>query len=187
MIITVLWEDQRGAEVKGFGPHDLLLACLADDTGGPRDTLKRLVESHPKKGNGNVRAALQRNLAGLSASGPVFAVIDRDKIRQLWRYPGPPPPDCKPGIAEPFRLDAPGDYDLVFLVDNMESLVAAARNALAVPHPSTKPNPDERDRLLARAAWGARDVRAAIRGSCTSFDRLVARIVRRLNERAGGV
>jgi hypothetical protein len=30
MIITVLWEDQRGAEAKGFGPHELLLSCVAD-------------------------------------------------------------------------------------------------------------------------------------------------------------
>ena len=30
MRITVLWEDSRGVETKGFGPHDLLLACIAD-------------------------------------------------------------------------------------------------------------------------------------------------------------
>jgi hypothetical protein len=36
MRITVLWEDSRGVETKGFGPHALLLACLADKLGRER-------------------------------------------------------------------------------------------------------------------------------------------------------
>jgi hypothetical protein len=176
MIITVLWEDQRGAEAKGFGPHELMLSCVADELNCARDTLKDLIKSHPKKGNANVRAAIQRDIVRLADTGPVFAVVDRDKIRQLWKAPNRPA-DCMSSVGQQFRQDAPGDYDLVFLVDNVESLIKAACAAFGDSYPDSKPGPDLRDRLLGRAAWApSQSPRSAIRTQCPSFNRLVGRL-----------
>src|SRR5688572_20489274 len=132
MIITVLWEDQRGVEVKRFGPHELLVACLTDELGY---FPKRLVASHPKKGNGNVRLALSKDFARLAKSGPVLAVLDRDKIRDLWRAQRPS--DCMTSISQTFRQDVPGNYDLVFLVSNVETLIEVACTALGERAPQT--------------------------------------------------
>ena len=188
MMITVLWEDQRGAEAKGFGPHELLLSCVADELNCARNTLKDLIESHPKKGNANLRSAIQRDIVRLADAGPVFAVVDRDKVRQLWKAPSQPA-DCMSSIGHRFRQDAPGDYDLVFLVDNVESLIEAACAALGEPYPDSKPGPDLRDRLLGRAAWASsQTLRRAIQTQCPSFSRLVGRLAARvdaLNESTG--
>jgi hypothetical protein len=175
MIVTVLWEDQRGGEVKGFGPHELLMASLADDLGIRPWEVGRLVQSHPKKGNANVRKALQKDIGKLGGTR-VFAVLDRDKVRELWKSRGPMPVDCNAGIRDRFRTDAPGDYDLVFLVQNVESLLGAASAALGIDKLRSKPNPDERDRLLLRCTGPNATVRGQIRENCQSFDRLVRRV-----------
>ncbi|MEX1368630.1 MAG: hypothetical protein AB1Z98_36215, partial [Nannocystaceae bacterium] len=98
MQVTVLWEDQRGMQARGFGPHELLVACLADDLGIDRQQLKSFVSSHPKKGVTKVRAALVRDLPRLSTSGPVVAVVDRDKALDLWRGSKASMPTCMSGI-----------------------------------------------------------------------------------------
>ncbi|CAN0509378.1 unnamed protein product, partial [Phaeothamnion confervicola] len=148
-IVTVLWEDQRGVSVKSFGPDVLLKACVADIRGVET---KHLITAIPKKGVGNVLKALENDLRRLSNSGPVFAVIDRDQIRNSWQ---PAPPDCMTGLKERIKDKAPGNYDIVFLVENIETLVAACCEALGLSRPTTKPNPDARDRILQRAAWGS--------------------------------
>jgi hypothetical protein len=187
MIVTVLWEDQRGTETKGFGPHELLIACLTDELTITRERLVGLLKCHPKKGNGNVRAALQRDLDRLSKSGPVVAVVDRDKIRDLWKPSGEQPPDCIAGIASRFRSDAPGDYELVLLVDNVEDLVRAACTARRVDVPTAKPTPDERDRILARCAWDLPHARSDLRNSMPSFDRLVKQVAQALRRSSDNI
>jgi hypothetical protein len=99
----------------------------------------------------------------------VFAVVDRDKIHGLWKKD--PPTNCMSGIAAQFRLDVAGDFDLIFLEDNVETLLALARNEEI----RGKPGPDERDRVLNRAAHDS-DSRNRIRAKCASFNRLVLRI-----------
>lgn len=69
----------------GFGPHALLLACLVDKLGVTRNDLDRVVVSAPKKGNGNVVRELKERLEKLAKSGPVVAVLDRDRIADLWK------------------------------------------------------------------------------------------------------
>lgn len=175
MIVTVLWEDQRGVAAKGFAPHELLLACLADDLEIDRESLKRSVESHPQKGVGNVRRSLERNILRLTKSGPVIAVVDRDQIHALWP-PKPPPPSCMSGVMARFRRDTPGAYDLVFLVRNMETLIDCTCRAIGRGSPPGKPSPDQRDQLLMPAVWGVSSVRHTIRETCPSFDRIVKRV-----------
>lgn len=180
MIVTVLWEDQRGVEARGFGPHDLLLACVADELGIDYKRLRDQVTSSPKKGVSKVRTELQRNFRRLANSGPVIAVVDRDKVIDLWKH-SMPPSDCMSGITARFRKDAAGDYDLIFLVRNMETLIEAVCRAMRQDTPSRKPTPDQRDRILRRAVWGGTpEVRAAIRRDCPSFARIVTRVARAL-------
>jgi hypothetical protein len=178
MIVTVLWEDQRGQQAKSFGPHELVISSVADDLCDDlndfhlkRAFLSRIVVGHPKKGNGSVLAALRRDLEAFS--GPVVAVLDRDKAHKLWSHLHPSPSNCMQGIRRQFRIEAPGEYDLVFLINNVEDLVNAALQVMSKPPLMYKPDPDERDRILGEAVWGSRDVRAAIRVLCPSFDRIV--------------
>lgn len=107
MIVTVLWEDARGGQVKGFGPHELLIACLADDLGSPRWRLEKLVASVPKKGKERVHEALVQDRQRLLDRGPLFGVVDRDRVREIWR--ADQPADCMMGIKERFLKDAPGE------------------------------------------------------------------------------
>lgn len=174
----MLWEDRRGVQTKGFGPHELLLACLVDDLGADRNALKECIQSHPRKGNGSLRKALIHEIDRFP--GPVIAVVDRDQLHDLWP-PTPSPPTCTSGLATRFRQDAPGDYDLVLFERNMESLVEAVCGVLGRALPPSKPRPDQRDQLLLPAVWAAPPVRHAIRANCPSFDRIVIRIARLLH------
>jgi hypothetical protein len=180
MIISVLWEDQYGAAPRNFGPHVLLVACVADARRCDRSLVQRFVIPNPRKGNAGVREALQEDGARLFDDGPVFAVLDRDKVRELWKLPGPMPPECMSAIAERFRQDAPGDYDLVFLVDNVESLLRASASILEQEAPKHKPTPNERDRILARLAWSDAAKRGRLLELCPSFERLVTRVAAQL-------
>lgn len=99
MIVTVLWEDQRGEQAKKFGPHELLLSSVADDLSESesdqpqrRATLDKRIFGIPKKGDGNVRKALQKDLGKFR--GPVIAVMDRDQVHRLWIDKQPPPSNC---------------------------------------------------------------------------------------------
>jgi hypothetical protein len=175
MFVTVLWEDQRATMSKGFGPHELLLSCLEDDSVGTREVLKNAVIPLPKKGNGNVLKELRSNGARLVGLGPLVAVFDRDQAHALWGKT-PAVPDCMSGIKERLAKDAPGPYEVIFLIENTESLLHAVVEALRELSQASKPNPDQRDRLLGRAAWGSPEQRTEIRRLCPSFDRLVLRV-----------
>ena len=177
MRITVLWEDSRGVETKGFGPHVLLLACVADRLGRERRDLEGLVKSVAKKGVGNVIKELQTNLAKLTKAGRVFAVIDRDKAREIWK-PALLPADCMSAIRMRIaKAVGSSEYELVFLVQNMESLIDACDEGARTKLQRYKPTPDQRDRILGRAAWeGSPAPRASVLSACPSFKRLVDRV-----------
>lgn len=162
---------------KGFGPHTLLVSCLADDLGSEieRWRIERSVKPIPTKGNGNVVKKLQKDGDRLRKSGPVVAVIDKDKVGDLLTRAGSPAPGCIGGSVDGFHDKAPGDYELVLLVENVESLVSAALEALGEEPSREKPNPDERDRTLKRVD-GTPSYRRAVRDKVPSFDRLVRRV-----------
>lgn len=185
MKITVLWEDQRGGTIKGFGPHELLVSCVADELSRVRDEIKKLIVSVPKKGNGNVVQALQRELDRLRNLGPVCAVLDRDQAVNLWPA-GSRPAACLSGVRAAVAQLAPGRYELVLLDANVETLVLACCEAIGDSAPASKPSPDERDRILARVVWGAASARATVRGAVPSFDRLVRWVARNVPVTAPG-
>lgn len=172
MKITVLWEDKRGGIIQGFGPHDLLVSCVADDLQCAPEALKGTVVPVPKKGNGNVMRALEQDLDKLRRSGPVCAVLDRDKAPELWPA-GQRPPACLSGIRTAVSERARGDYELVLLIENMETLVEACCRAMMTDMPRAKPSPDTRDQILRKLVWSEPESRTNVRNAVPSFDRLV--------------
>lgn len=177
MIITVLWEDARGVVSSGFGPHELLVSCVADEIGCPRAVPGRIIRSVPKKGNGNVLRTLLRDLDGrLARHGPVLAVFDQDRVRELWPE-GARPTNCYTAIHAAFEEKAPGSYLLLLIERNTETLIEAACRVLRIPVPSSKPSPDQRDLPLIRIAREAdRSRRDDLRGMVPSYDRIVRRV-----------
>ena len=181
MKITVLWEDQRGGQQKGFGPHDLLAACVADRLAINVGQIRPYLLSVPKKGNGNlVRRALACDLDRLPKTGPVFAVLDRDKVEELWK-PDERPANCMAALRQRIVQEAPGSYDLVFLVENVESLVEDCCVTLRLAPGRRKPTPEGRDAILARAVWSADpSQRGRILDRRPSFKRLVGRVAEQM-------
>lgn len=179
MIVTVLWEDQRGVSSKGFGPHELLLSAVAKELNTERHKIARAVAPVPKKGNGNVLQALKHDLSRLTNSGPVVAVFDWDKLRDLFKKPGTPAPECKRGLADLIRAEAAipqgATAELVFLIENVESLTSLLCNN--TNSNAKKPTPDERDRILLKAAWEPA-LCQKVRVECASFDRLVKHVAK---------
>jgi hypothetical protein len=172
MIVTVLWEDSHGVGVKGFGPHELLVTYVAKELGWDRPAVSRIVRSLARNGVGNVRRALKNDLSKLTRSGPVVAVIDVDKAHKLWS-PGVVPASCKSAMNKRIHQEVEGDFDLVFLEQNMESLLNACDPA-GLARLGRKPTPFERDQILGRAASGnpATPMNSVLEG-CPSFARLV--------------
>jgi hypothetical protein len=177
MIVTVLWEDCRGVVRKGFGAHELLVACVAEELHSARRDIARVIQSLPKKGAGNVIAELRGRLHLLANRGPVFAVLDLDKAREIWK---PRVAACKAAIRDRIKMEVSGSYELVLLERNMESLVdvcdPSARKRLG-----DKPNPDARDRILEKASSTSPAMpRATVLANCPSFSRLVKRVAAKL-------
>jgi hypothetical protein len=169
--VTIWWEDRlNSSRPKLFGPNQVLVACVADELGRSYSEVKNSIDGHPKKGAGQLTTGLQRDLPGLGI-WPLGVVFDRDKVLDLWRD-GDRPAACMSGICEAIRARAPGDYVIVLLRDNMETLVNAAGTVLGLA--SVRKSRDERDRILQRLAFdGTFEQRRRLREKVVDFDRLV--------------
>jgi hypothetical protein len=183
MRITVLWEDQRSVRARGFGPHVLLVACLSDELGrGRRKSIERVLNPVPKKGAAKLLKALREDGRRMSRHGPVFAVVDRDKATSALKREQRPKLNCLLAVRTKLEESVSGDYDFVLLVENAETLVSEACRSLGEDVFPKKPNPEERDGVLGRIAWGKRQLRDEVRKSVPSFDRLVLRVGSRLRD-----
>lgn len=172
MIVTVLWEDRRGGVVTGFGPHELLLACVRDDLRlGPEAI--RHIKGLPCKGNGGLKKQL--SVVARRSHGPVVGVFDWDEVDRLW---SPPPPRCKAEIKAKLHGEVAHPVVLVFLEQNVESLLAVACEVLGRDEPVAKPTPDQRDRLLAplHCHGSSAEPRRRLREKSPSFDYLVRKV-----------
>lgn len=182
MKVSIIWEDRLGVETKSFGPHEVLISGVALETGAPRKELAKLLQPVPKKGNGNVKRALASDYTKLGRLGPVIAVLDRDKAHQLWTDV----PRCISGIKERCRTDAPGEYDLILVEDNTESILDAIRRVsptTPLSDDGAKPTPEERDQICNRFAWDPDQRRfEELYEVCPSFRYLVKRVSLRLRE-----
>lgn len=170
MIATILYEDRLAAVAKGFGPHELLISCLADDTGGARVELKRAFQAVPCKGDGSLKAKLARDRIRLLNQGPLCAVFDHDRVRACFALPDAA---CKTSVLEEIRRCFSDRFGIVLMVENVEDLLRACREAQGMPPFQGKPTPNERDAICCAAAWADVTVRKRIRERMPSFDRLV--------------
>ncbi len=171
MLITVFWEDQRGAQPKAFGPDALLLACLPDETGLDRWALSKDVIAIPKKGDTKLRTALERDAGRVADCGPVVFVFDHDHVRRLF---GLAATACKRDVLAAAKGLCRMDCAVVLLEDNVEDLLGACLRAEGKSELASKPNPNERDRVFQRIAKPERrPERDRVRAEVASFDRLV--------------
>jgi hypothetical protein len=176
-IVTVLYEDQSAARPTNYGPHILLLACVADARGEELWSLRGRVDGIPKKGDTKLRTALRDDGDLLATRGPLVAMFDDDRVRRCYDLPKGA---CKREVLDAACREATGSPSVVLLHRNMEDVVKAACAALHRTAPAAKPGPEERDRILHRAASAERNVRDAILVAVPSFARLVETVDRLL-------
>lgn len=176
-MITVLYEDELArAEPKRFGPHVLLIACLEDDLKTSRRDLEDVIKAVPKKGDGNLRIALRRDIG---RQGPAVALFDHDRCRAAF---GLQKSACKSQVLAAAQELAPS-VRLVLLEQNVESLIATACRVMGDSVPISKPTPLQRDEILQKLAWLDAKLRLKLRRELQSFDRLVQRVLEVVPER----
>ncbi len=145
---VILYEDAAAGQPVAFGPHRLVMQCLADRLGQPAWDLGRVVLGQPKKGNTQVRRAC-RDGRLYDASRIVIAVYDDDQVRRML---GLPAGTCTRKIGDALRTESPaaGRLRVVLLQRNMEALVRVVRECRGLTSPGVrKPSPTERDQVLA--------------------------------------
>jgi hypothetical protein len=169
-IVTVLYEDQCDVKPTNYGPHILLLACVADARGGDAWALRAWVKAIPKNGDSKLRTALHDEGELIALAGPLVAMFDEDRVRRCY---GLPKDTCKRDVLGAIDGEATGSPRVVLLQRNMEDVVNAACTAMGHPVPARKPRPEERDRILLRAAMQGRGARDEVLQKVPSFARLV--------------
>jgi hypothetical protein len=170
----VLYEDEQVKGTRTYGPHMLLLACVADRVGGSSWELRASIDARPKKGDGNLKKVLDENGADLANAGPLFALFDHDKVRACY---GLAQEACKRDLLQAIRAHTKGAPTVVLLEQNMEDLVNACCTAMGLPRPNAKPKPLQRDQIVQRAAAAQATVRAEILATMPSFKRLVEAVL----------
>lgn len=169
--VTVVYEDSsaRSVLVRDYGLHKLVVACLVDDLGLPHHEVAAHVLPHPANGNDKALRKWQGDLIP-----PVVALVDDDRLTDLLDLTADA---CKRQILQAIEtryVSVASDRVLVLLHRNVESVVSAAAAALGLEIPPK--SPEERDRVLRRAAADAA-ARAAVRASCEgTFARLLAKV-----------
>lgn len=169
-ILTVLYEDSLASKPTNYGPHSLLLACVADRLGWVRwdKRLTTTVLASPKKGDSKLQAALTNDARRLADAGGVAVVFDLDRVRDCFGLPGT---SCIVAVLDAIVKSAAVPVRVVLLDRNTETLVAACATALGLPSPPKVPR--ERDRILNNAADVDVSVREKILADCETFKRLV--------------
>lgn len=177
-MLIVLYEDQLAPQQKRFGPHELLIACLADD--GVVSVRERL-DPRPCKGAEKVVAFLTSpRLADRLAGDTLLAVFDGDRL-----------PFTALGLARSASVAeftatlkdrCPAAGLRVFVLErNLEDLLRAAQGCER--RPDSDPQYQraisqkkllDRDIILNRIAQSpVREVRDCVRERMPSFEGLV--------------
>lgn len=106
----VFYEDEAAAEIKEFGAHLLLCACVADRMGNKTLwDVRRDLDGQPKKGDSKLLAACRLH-AARDVDEVVFAVFDTDQLQRngttnaTWSCARPPPPAVRSANASPRRF-----------------------------------------------------------------------------------
>lgn len=187
-VAVILYEDQRGPQ-KQFGLHNLVVACVSDDLGADVYALKldQKLSGRPMKGVSKLLASCRQDVRRLGPQGqPVFALIDNDAIREQMKHEGLSPSADEAAVIRaikaPERCKAPDQLEVLLLVENTETILAAAAEcdpeiaAVAVEQARRK-DTNARDKILNHVAWGlGRAVRDCVRSRVPALARLVERL-----------
>lgn len=191
LVASVLYEDRRSLQ-KGFGLHDLVVACVADLLHkSPWREIEKEFEAVPLKGNGNVLRAVRDETEWRTRGRALVAFVDRDQVKRLSKDADGrlDHESCGRVLAEQFRNGKPAT--VVLLDGNVETIVRAAGEALKRPEGKIEEAVKTKDRTLRDSilieAADASDpgVRQAILGQVPSLQRLV-RILAKLAEQVPG-
>lgn len=167
----VFYEDQAAGEVKEFGPHLLLCACVADRVGSKTLwDVKASIDGQPKKGDSKLLAACKRH-AERDVDELVFALFDADKLHVRLGIPKGSIDELRTTLET--KIASPKVRPFL-LEHNLESLIAATAGCLEPPCETPIPKRhNERDKILVRAAYASRAVRDCITRTLPSFAALV--------------
>lgn len=191
--IWILYEDQRDDDVKGFGPHQLVVACVADALGCEPWALKGLLRDKAMKSNSKMRLECQERLDRLVRDGShVIAVYDADRACDV-PTPKLAKSSCKQLVVQGLKQGCePGErLRIVLLEQNIETVLAALRrlgpdlaeNAtfeVALRHKGSRA---ARDNILGKAAApNRRPLRSSLQHEVPSIAYLVGKIVAILRE-----
>ena len=145
--IQILYEDKLSpSNPKNFGPHVLVLACVAARLGRDRSLLSSHVTAYACKG---VDRLLQRcqdpNL--LDGYARVLALCDDDEIRPHVKLPATA---CKLQVVAAMRPRGEDARRLqpVLLAANLETVLDTIVEIRGEDPLTSKPRPPERDRIL---------------------------------------
>jgi hypothetical protein len=171
----VLYEDSVGSTPKDFGPHNFVLACLADRLDTSLWDLRGSVDGHPMNSNSKVRAACEKPQL-FDRNALVVAVYDADRAHTL---AGLPAAACKRQLTAKLRpAHERGSLRVVLLESNVETLLAAVLECAHLPALADgKPNPAQRDAILnAHLTDATRHVRECVMQEVPSLAYLVDKL-----------
>jgi hypothetical protein len=184
--VTILYEDSAGTNVKQFGPHSLLVACVADQKRTDFWTVNKRLIAEPKNGVNKLLDALREDMNRYARGGGwVFALIDRDDVHDHLE-PKLAPNACRTSIIERIKRCPSADrLDVVLLEKNLETILQSLRELqpeLAGPEnwnrAISQKDINERDRILNNVALNSArgTLRAELLARVPSFARLVSRV-----------
>ncbi|MGK4004965.1 hypothetical protein WMF31_20215 [Sorangium sp. So ce1036] len=184
-LAVILYEDQRGPE-KEFGLHNLVVACVADDTGKDRFALRRELDGRPMKGVQNLLRSCRRDICRLSSRGQqVFALIDDDAIRHQLKHEGvsESAEDAAVVRAIKEKCGAPERLHVVLLKENTETVIQAAEHCdkgltRSLVAQALQKDVNARDAIFNRISWQSdRAVRDCIRQRVEAIQEIVKALI----------
>jgi hypothetical protein len=176
----VFYEDKAAAEIKGFGAHLLLCACVADRMGSKTLwDVQRVLDGQPKKGDSKLLAACRLH-AAREVDEVVFAVFDTDQLHNCLKIPWCAIDELR--IALEAKVGSPKVRPFL-LERNLETLVEASARCLEPPSKIPQKRHNERDMVLRKAATASRSVRDCITQTIPTFTALVDAVAHALMQR----
>jgi hypothetical protein len=172
----ILYEDSLPPDARSYGPHELVLACVADDAGdivAVRDTLK---DARPQNGVSKLLASLRRK-----ESRPRVAIVDDDQIRRQLGLPADAARAAVEAAIHEKAMVGPDQLRVFVLSQNIESIISALRvcgHSSAMIDDALRKDMVARDSVLISAAKSSsRHVRDCVRRKVPSFYEIANHLV----------
>ncbi|MBM4777493.1 MAG: hypothetical protein GQE15_07290 [Archangiaceae bacterium] len=169
---TVLYEDSQMRGVTNFGPHVLLLKCVADQRLQLESEHELSFQVAFRCFSGVDKLIPKAHLVASRATRVLAP--DDDKIRE---HLGLLPQAAREQVIQILseRTDSEPD-NVVLIVRNMDDVARAAAECSGLQLEAGKPALRDRDRACHRLAVADLTARAQFLGRCPSFKELVGRV-----------